>query len=137
MRLASVMLCMVTMIVGCVSSNTLLCEDGTTCPPGYTCGSAGGCFSPAEVLACTGLDDGADCQTPGGRGFCVGGGCAIVVCGNGIVELGEVCDDGNARSADGCDGTCTSDESCGRWHRPHRPRGTAARAHTTLRVVAS
>lgn len=28
------------------------------------------------------------------------------VCGNGIVEDGESCDDGNARGGDGCDGTC-------------------------------
>src|ERR1039458_8422190 len=28
------------------------------------------------------------------------------VCGNGIVDDGESCDDGNARGGDGCDGTC-------------------------------
>ena len=27
-------------------------------------------------------------------------------CGNGILEDGESCDDGNAKSGDGCDGTC-------------------------------
>jgi cysteine-rich repeat protein len=35
------------------------------------------------------------------------------VCGNGIVEPGEVCDDGNTVSGDGCSADCTSDESCG------------------------
>ena len=28
------------------------------------------------------------------------------VCGNGIIEAGEECDDGNTRSLDGCDPTC-------------------------------
>lgn len=34
-------------------------------------------------------------------------------CGNGIVEGTEVCDDGNTTDGDGCNATCTSDESCG------------------------
>jgi cysteine-rich repeat protein len=113
MRLLYLTVWVVTMIAGCVSTNTLRCDDGTTCPAGYTCGDAGGCFSPSEVSACREREEGAECQTPDGRGFCVGGGCATVVCGNAIVELGEACDDGNSSSADGCNGTCTSDESCG------------------------
>jgi fibro-slime domain-containing protein len=28
-------------------------------------------------------------------------------CGNGVIETGEVCDDGNSRPADGCSGVCT------------------------------
>ena len=35
------------------------------------------------------------------------------VCGNGILECGEVCDDGNTESTDGCSGDCLSDETCG------------------------
>ncbi|MCB9506403.1 MAG: VWA domain-containing protein [Myxococcales bacterium] len=35
------------------------------------------------------------------------------VCGNGIVERGEACDDGNNFPNDGCNPICTSDESCG------------------------
>jgi len=35
------------------------------------------------------------------------------VCGNGIVEEGEVCDDGNIVSNDGCSGRCESEEKCG------------------------
>ncbi len=36
-------------------------------------------------------------------------------CGDGVTqtELGEVCDDGNTESGDGCSADCTSDESCG------------------------
>ena len=34
-------------------------------------------------------------------------------CGNGIVEPGEACDDGNEDSNDGCSGDCRSTEICG------------------------
>jgi cysteine-rich repeat protein len=34
-------------------------------------------------------------------------------CGNGRIDFGEVCDDGNRVSGDGCSQSCTSDESCG------------------------
>src|SRR5437868_1023007 len=35
------------------------------------------------------------------------------VCGDGIVEGTEVCDDGNVASGDGCNADCTSIEACG------------------------
>ncbi|WP_272422974.1 DUF4215 domain-containing protein [Polyangium jinanense] len=35
------------------------------------------------------------------------------VCGNGIVDDGEACDDGNQVDGDGCSADCSSDESCG------------------------
>lgn len=34
-------------------------------------------------------------------------------CGNGELEEGEACDDGNTVSGDGCSADCSSDESCG------------------------
>jgi MYXO-CTERM domain-containing protein len=39
--------------------------------------------------------------------------CRTIACGNGFVEPGEVCDDGNTTPGDGCNATCTSDETCG------------------------
>lgn len=38
--------------------------------------------------------------------------CVSIKCGNGVIELGEVCDDGNVASADGCSADCMSDETC-------------------------
>ncbi len=35
------------------------------------------------------------------------------ICGNGELEGGEICDDGNNFPGDGCSPTCLSDESCG------------------------
>ncbi len=37
---------------------------------------------------------------------CTGGMCTAPVCGNGIRETGEQCDDGNTTNLDGCDATC-------------------------------
>lgn len=36
-------------------------------------------------------------------------------CGNGTLELGEACDDGNTLSGDGCSANCQSDETCGNY----------------------
>jgi cysteine-rich repeat protein len=39
---------------------------------------------------------------------------AEAMCGNGDIEVGEQCDDGNTMSGDGCSGTCTLEQSvCG------------------------
>jgi cysteine-rich repeat protein len=35
-----------------------------------------------------------------------------VECGNGLVEPGEECDDGNTEDCDGCSATCTLEEAC-------------------------
>jgi cysteine-rich repeat protein len=36
-----------------------------------------------------------------------------IVCGNGVLETGEMCDDGNATPGDGCTATCTREAHCG------------------------
>jgi len=41
-----------------------------------------------------------------GAGYCEYGTTTSVVCGNGIKETGEQCDDGNTRNGDGCSSTC-------------------------------
>jgi cysteine-rich repeat protein len=35
------------------------------------------------------------------------------VCGNGVVELGELCDDGNFLGGDGCSASCLPEPACG------------------------
>jgi len=39
---------------------------------------------------------------------------AVPVCGDGVLDVGEQCDDGNTTSGDGCSATCTLEvEDCG------------------------
>ncbi len=53
-------------------------------------------------------DASADVAEDGTTGFDIG-----PVCGNGFLEAGEVCDDGNNFSGDGCNAVCSSTEICG------------------------
>lgn len=39
--------------------------------------------------------------------------CRPATCGNNTLEAGEVCDDGNSVSGDGCNAICSSTEACG------------------------
>ena len=39
--------------------------------------------------------------------------CFSTKCGNGLLDVYELCDDGNNRSGDGCSADCRSDETCG------------------------
>ncbi|MFE8598851.1 DUF4215 domain-containing protein [Archangium violaceum] len=39
--------------------------------------------------------------------------CITTDCGDGTLQAGEVCDDGNVLDGDGCNRTCMSNERCG------------------------
>ncbi|NVB78110.1 MAG: DUF4215 domain-containing protein [Kofleriaceae bacterium] len=52
-----------------------------------------------------------DNEEPCGDGDC--GGCEPPVCGNGVVEDGETCDDGNTWGGDGCSSSCQPESRCG------------------------
>jgi cysteine-rich repeat protein len=89
------------------------CEDGTLCPSGNVC-HLGTCTDGELVDACLGIAADGPCQLGGvGMGACVDGVCLVPVCGNGRLDDGEICDDGNLASGDGCRGDCRSDEVCG------------------------
>jgi cysteine-rich repeat protein len=77
------------------------------------CQPSGICVSTEQLSLCTDKADGEDCvfNTIGGK--CAGGACLTVSCGNGIMDSGEVCDDGNRFSGDGCSFDCESEETCG------------------------
>jgi cysteine-rich repeat protein len=91
-----------------------LCFDSCTvnsdCRPGYTCqdGTDAGplvCFVGEETICDDGLDDEQD-----GLIDCADPDCtlsaACAVCGNGVVQGSEQCDDGNLVDGDGCSATC-------------------------------
>jgi cysteine-rich repeat protein len=73
----------------CRVETGLLCGDGTVNAP---CGEE---CEPPGVGGCT-----LECTNAAG-------------CGNGIVEAGEACDDGNTDDCDGCTSKCTPTAGCG------------------------
>ena len=66
------------------------------------------CFEPTSVQCPSGLF----CPT-GQKCAARQDVCIKTDCGDGIVQLGEACDDGNIVDGDGCNRTCTSIEICG------------------------
>ena len=75
-------------------------DCGGSCAPASTCDTGEGCAI------------GADCDS----GVCNVDVCAAPVCGDGVMQAGEMCDDGNDTNGDGCDdgvgGTCRA-TGCG------------------------
>ncbi len=102
-------------LVGCLEPAGTTCVDGTLCNATQVCApTGGGCVDPAQVAACDGIADGAACTLTGiGDGTCGGGVCELGGCGNAEVDVGELCDDGNTTSGDGCRGDCGKVEACG------------------------
>ncbi|MEZ4366568.1 MAG: hypothetical protein R2939_09810 [Kofleriaceae bacterium] len=112
-----------TMTMGCLADGPAPCADGSVCADGLACAPAGGCVDGAQLAACEGLADGDDCLLAGvGAGTCVDGVCRVVACGDGRLDPGEACDDGNDVDDDECtnacarptcgDGVVSGDEAC-------------------------
>jgi hypothetical protein len=80
-------------LVGCVSSNAQVCDDGSICPRGFTCDVDNQrCLAPGAEAACAGLEDGAACDLDGVDGTCRLGACEPNVCGDGVRQGTEACD---------------------------------------------
>jgi cysteine-rich repeat protein len=79
------------------------CDDANACTTD-TLLSGGTCSAACSHTAITVPVTGDGCCPPGANSL-TDGDCAPV-CGNGIVEAGEMCDDGNTTSGDGCSSTC-------------------------------
>ncbi|MFH2006570.1 MAG: DUF4215 domain-containing protein [bacterium] len=107
-----------------------VCDDGNTVPgdgcssdclSDETCGNGRPDFQVGETCDC-GTDPAnlpPGCRAPNGDpGGACSASCRTKYCGNGLVEApdGEVCDDGNTVSGDGCSADCRSDETCGNGH---------------------
>jgi cysteine-rich repeat protein len=102
----------VLVAAGCLQSPLVPCGD-LDCAPGTVC-VQDICASPVDVAACDGMPEGASCRASnGGAGTCEGGVCQTGLCGNGRIDPGEACDDGNQVSGDGCRGDCLKIELCG------------------------
>jgi cysteine-rich repeat protein len=83
------------------------------CPVDKVCIAGGGCALQSQLDACMGIADMVPCSFEGATGACMGGVCIGSLCGNGVVDDGEVCDDGNTVSGDGCRRDCLKIEVCG------------------------
>ncbi|MFC1691547.1 hypothetical protein ACFL0W_05195, partial [Nanoarchaeota archaeon] len=106
---------------GTCSQNCDVTDDGTTCNNDGTCDDNEGC----DCADCDGLPSGCGqglvcsitaqtCCDITGDGSCdefsvcvsVDPDCEEGVCGDGDINLGEECDDGNTANDDGCDSNC-------------------------------
>jgi cysteine-rich repeat protein len=99
---------------GCTVSCAYSCTADDQCTDGEICNGDELCDD--ELHACVigdNADDGIECGTDL---LCHGGHCVAAGCGNGELEAGEECDDGNPDDGDGCDAdctfTCTEDAQC-------------------------
>jgi cysteine-rich repeat protein len=108
-------LVVVTVVLGgCVSSSTETCPSGLVCPAGSTCRVVSGhdtCATQDQLDACLNHNEGESCDPIDPRKTCRDGVC-VDLCGNGRVDSGEGCDDGNLVPGDECSATCVV-EGCG------------------------
>jgi cysteine-rich repeat protein len=105
-------LAVVVVLAGCLDAKLTVCASGKVCARGDVCDDVHDlCVSPAQLTACDGAADGTTCAAAGTAGECVGGVCLAQVCGDGIIELPEVCDP--PAPGMGCSFDCLSNETCG------------------------
>lgn len=112
----------VVALAGCISSASTPCGHDLVCAPDLVCfhvtdPEEDRCVDPVQIRACEGVPAGMACPLDGvsDAGRCYDGVCLPGGCGNGRVDAidGEVCDDANAITGDGCSASCTSNETCG------------------------
>jgi cysteine-rich repeat protein len=101
---------------GEITMTTFICNGGT---PRASCTTVNDCLaSTNECLApvCTGgfcdfagVPAGVACASKPGTACNGVGACTPPGCGDGIVEAGETCDDGNTIAGDGCSAVCVTE----------------------------
>ncbi len=85
---------------GCEPDCTFSCHEDTECSDGLPCDGEEQCTG-GVCIAGPPASDGDPCSVDG---VCEGGRCST--CGDGSVDVGEECDDGNTVDGDGCEGDC-------------------------------
>jgi cysteine-rich repeat protein len=93
---------------GCLpESSAVPCGDLVCAAPQVCAPLGGACVSSEQVDACEGKADGAGCELVGvGAGLCRDRVCVVAGCGDGVLDAGEACDDGNDDDTDACTSAC-------------------------------
>jgi cysteine-rich repeat protein len=95
---------------GCEMDCTYSCHASTDCDDTLFCDGDETCDTTMHACQSgTAQTDTTPCVAiGGGAGICMGGVCQLATCGDGTVETGEQCDDGqNGNPDDGCRDDCT------------------------------
>lgn len=111
----SVFVALVGIVSGaCLEPRSKTCGE-LNCPAGLVCAPDGArCATPGQLSACSERQEGDGCALSGVLSAqCVSQVCTAVLCGDGILMIGEVCDDGNTQACDGCSADCRTIEGCG------------------------
>jgi cysteine-rich repeat protein len=99
--------CILGLLAGCLQESSSTCGSGGVCPPGRVCANTGDDRICILVTCGNGrLDPGEVCDDTNTRS---GDGCpadCTAPCGDGVLDPGEVCDDGNSNDGDGCAADC-------------------------------
>jgi cysteine-rich repeat protein len=74
------------------------CDTDVDCTPPFECRA----YSGALACLMPGCDDDQDCAVTGKCHIALGACVDLPVCGDGALQLGETCDDGNLIAGDGC-----------------------------------
>ncbi len=94
--------------VGCTNPfNTAPCDDGDMCTVADACASGVCTGGPSCGDGTVQAGCGEECDPP--DGVTCDASCIAIVCGNGIIQPGEQCDDFNAVDGDCCDSSCQLD----------------------------
>jgi cysteine-rich repeat protein len=105
-------------IAACASPTITHCGD-IDCPKDEVCDGMGGCALPSQIESCNGTAACGPCTYNDRannpiQGACLNGVCRPVLCGDGIVGCGEVCDSGaDNNSCTTCSADCKSNLTCG------------------------
>ena len=95
---------------GCqYSNNNVACNDNNACTIGDACGNAV-CQPGPDIPDCDDQDLCTNDSCDSALG-CINAAISPC-CGNGVVEPGEPCDDGNLNNGDGCSDHCELDTGC-------------------------
>jgi hypothetical protein len=77
----------------CATSDSVVCEDGSTCPGGFQCDPVHDrCLLPEQVFECSDKADGDECTFNGAPGACQFGACVTFYCGDGRITGREQCE---------------------------------------------